>query len=248
MPVTIAHPAAVLPLRALGLPLSALVIGSMAPDLPVFSQSWGIYRFTHSVAGIVTIDLLLTLGLLLAWDRWGRDALVDTSPALFRDRLPGHARLSRRSWLLAPVAAVVGSITHVVWDAFTHAGRWGVRMVPWLQEVHGSVRGHQWAQNISGVVGITVVGLAILAVVRRPVLPDAGRARRLPATTLPGAVAVACTLSVLTFAARLGYDFQSDAFHAAVVGIVSLGLGLAAVTAAWLLAPPAPAARDVARW
>lgn len=43
MPVTIAHPAAVLPLRGLGLPLSAMVIGSMAPDLPVFSRSWGIY-------------------------------------------------------------------------------------------------------------------------------------------------------------------------------------------------------------
>jgi hypothetical protein len=234
VPVTLAHPAAVLPLRALGLPLSALVIGSMAPDLPVFSRSWGFYDFTHSAAGVVTVDLAVTLLLLVLWDRWGRDALVDTSPALARDRLPRHARLSRRSWLLAPLAAVVGSITHVVWDAFTHAGRWGVRMVPWLQEVHGSMRGQQWAQNVSGVVGLAIVGLAILAVVRRPVLPDAGRPRRLPAATLPVAVAGACGLSVLTFAARLGTDFQSDAFYAAVVGIVSLGLALAAVTLAWV--------------
>ena len=34
MPFTLAHPAVVLPLRGLGLPMTALVAGSMAPDLP----------------------------------------------------------------------------------------------------------------------------------------------------------------------------------------------------------------------
>lgn len=237
MPVTIAHPAAVLPLRGLGLPLSAMVIGSMAPDLPVFSQSWGIYGYTHSLAGILTVDLLLTLVLLLGWDRWGRDALVDTAPALVRDRLPARARIGARAWLLAPLAAVLGSVTHVVWDAFTHRGRWGVRNIEWLHEMHGPLRGEQWAQHASGVVGITVVGLALLAVVRRPVLAGPPRPRRLPAATLPAAIGVASVLSVGTFLTGLDGAFESAAFDAAVVGIVALGLALAGVTLAWLLAP-----------
>ncbi len=237
MPVTIAHPAAVLPLRGLGLPLSAMVIGSMAPDLPVFSQSWGVYGYTHSIAGILTVDLVLTLVLLLAWDRWGRDALVDTAPAMVRDRLPGRARIGRRAWLLAPLAAILGSVTHVVWDAFTHHGRWGVQRIGWLQEQHGPITGEQWAQHVSGVVGITVVGLAILSVVRRPVLADAPRPRRLPVVTLPAAVAAASALSVGTFLAGLDRPFEGAAFDAAVVGIVSLGLALAGVTLAWALAP-----------
>lgn len=237
MPVTIAHPAAVLPLRGLGLPLSAMVIGSMAPDLPVFSRSWGIYGYTHSLAGILTVDLVLTLVLLLGWDRWGRDALVDTAPALVRDRLPARARIGAKAWLLAPLAAVLGSVTHVVWDAFTHRGRWGVRNVEWLHEMHGPLRGEQWAQHASGVVGITVVGLALLAVVRRPVLAGPPRPRRLPAATLPAAIGVASVLSVGTFLTGLDGAFESAAFDAAVVGIVALGLALAGVTLAWLLAP-----------
>lgn len=236
MPVTIAHPAAVLPLRGVGLPLSAMVIGSMVPDLPVFSRSSHTYGYTHSVLGIVTIDLAISLVLLAFWDLWGRDALVDTAPARVRDRLPAHAALTRRSWLLAPVAAVVGSVTHVVWDAFTHEGRWGVRAVPWLREVHGPLRGEQWAQHASGVLGLLVIGATLLAVLRRPVLDD-GRPRRLPAATLPATVAVACLLSVGTFVSRLGAPLDLAAFDAAVVGIVSLAVVLGLVTLAWSLAP-----------
>ncbi|KRB76474.1 hypothetical protein ASE01_16090 [Nocardioides sp. Root190] len=237
MPVTIAHPAAVLPLRGLGLPLSAMVIGSMAPDLPVFSQSWGIYGFTHSVLGILTVDLAIALVLLAFWDLWGRDALVDTSPSAFRDRLPGRARIGRQAWILAPLAAVVGSITHVVWDAFTHSGRWGVRLIPWLQEEHGSLRGEQWAQYASGAIGVVVLGSAILVILRRPVLGPS-RPRRLPVLTLPAAVGLASVCSVATFVGRiLDEPFGLAAFHAAVVGIVSLGVVVLAVAVAWVARP-----------
>jgi len=44
-------------------------------------------------------------------------------------------------------------------------------------------------------------------------------------------------LSVGTFLAGLDDPFESAAFDAAVVGIVSLGVALAGVTLAWLLAP-----------
>ncbi|WGY02003.1 DUF4184 family protein [Nocardioides sp. QY071] len=180
MPVTLAHPAAVLPLRGLGLPLSASVIGSMAPDLPVLVQTWGLYGFSHSLAGVVSIDLALTLALLAFWDLSGRDALVDTAPDLVRGRLPARARIGRRAWLLAPLAAVVGSLTHTLWDSFTHQGRWGVRHVAWLEQTHGALPGQQWAQFASGVLGLLVVGWAILRHVRRSprVAPPAPAAAR----------------------------------------------------------------------
>ncbi|KRA39203.1 hypothetical protein ASD81_11825 [Nocardioides sp. Root614] len=236
--MTLAHPAAVLPLRGLGLPLSAMVIGSMAPDLPVFSQSWETYGFTHSLAGLVTVDLAITLLLLGFWDRWGRDALVDTAPSRVRDRLPARVRIGRTAWLLAPLAAVLGSATHVLWDAFTHAGRWGVQAVPWLHETHAGMHGSQWAQFGSGILGLLVVGAAILAVVQGPVLPDAPRPRRLPGVVLPAAIAAASVVSVGTFLAQLDTGAHTAAFFAAVVGIVGLALAVAGVTATWTLAVP----------
>jgi hypothetical protein len=236
VPVTLAHPAAVLPLRGLGLPLSALVIGSMAPDLPVLAQTWGLYAFSHSLAGIVTLDLALTLGLLAFWDLLGRDALVDTAPAAVRDRLPGRARIGRRAWLLAPLAAVVGSTTHTVWDAFTHAGRWGVRHVAWLEETHGALPGQQWAQFASGILGLVVVGGAILHHVRS--LPrSAPRPRRLPAATLPAGFGVATAISLVGGVRHIDAGLHTAAFHAAVAGILALAALVGLVGLAWRVAP-----------
>lgn len=235
MPVTLAHPAAVLPLRGLGLPLSAMVIGSMTPDLPVLWQTWGAYSFTHSLAGIVTLDLALTLVLLVFWDRWGRDALVDTAPAVVRDRLPARARIDRRAWLLAPLAAVVGSSTHAAWDAFTHPWGWGVREIAWLREIHGPFPGMQWAQFGSGALGLLVVGWAIVRHVQRA--PRATpRPRRLPAASLPVGFGVATAASLTGGALHLDTGLHTAAFHAAVAGILALAALVGVLATAWRLA------------
>ncbi|MBM7517742.1 DUF4184 family protein [Nocardioides nitrophenolicus] len=236
MPVTLAHPAAVLPLRGLGLPLSALVVGSMVPDLPVLAQTWGLYGFSHGAAGIVTLDLALTLLLLAFWDLLGRDALVDTAPAVVRDRLPARARIGRRAWLLAPLAAVLGSTTHTVWDAFTHQGRWGVRHVAWLRETHGGLPGQQWAQFASGIVGLLVVGLAIAHHVRR-LRRGAPRPRRLPAATLPVGLGVATAISLAGGVRHLDAGLHAAAFHAAVAGILALAGLVGFLGVVWRLVP-----------
>ncbi len=236
MPVTLAHPAAVLPLRGLGLPLSALVIGSMAPDLPVLAQTWGLYGFSHSAAGIATLDLGLSLVLLAFWDLLGRDALADTAPSVVRDRLPARARIGRRAWLLAPLAAVVGSTTHTLWDAFTHEGRWGVRHVAWLRETHGALPGQQWAQFASGILGLLAVGWAIVHHVRR--LPrSASRPRRLPALTLPAGFAAATATSLAGGVLHLDHGWHDAAFHAAVAGILALAALVGLLGLAWRIAP-----------
>ena len=51
-----------------------------------------------------------------------------------------HARACGRRWSCAGTSsAALGALTHVVWDAFTHLDRWGMRLFPVLgREVAGS--------------------------------------------------------------------------------------------------------------
>ena len=74
MPFTLAHPAAVLPLRGLPhLRMAPLVVGTLVPDLPYYLP-WAILplrmnryaALTHVFAGSFTIDLLLGYAFLAA--------------------------------------------------------------------------------------------------------------------------------------------------------------------------------------
>ncbi|GAB2738824.1 DUF4184 family protein [Kitasatospora kifunensis] len=153
MPFTFSHPAAVLPLlrglRARGpLVASALVAGSMAPDLPFFAESWcpGVYsagNLTHRLWAVPTLDVALAAGLVGGWQAVLRQPLLGLLPPPWAEaaeaataRRPeagpttGSAR-RRAAWFA--LSAALGAAGHVGWDAFTHPGRAGVRLFPVLE-------------------------------------------------------------------------------------------------------------------
>lgn len=177
MPLAPAHPAVVLPLQGLGLPLSALVAGAVAPDAPVYLPVGVSYETTHSGWG-VAVDVVIGLVLLWLWFALVRDAVVDLLPSL-RRRLPAEARLGRRAWLLAPLAAAIGAATHVLWDSATHDWGFLVEQVAFLREEHGPLPLYGWLQHSSTVVGSAIVaayGVALLR--RRPVVHRSPAVRR----------------------------------------------------------------------
>lgn len=236
MPLTLSHPAAVLPLRRLGLPVTVMVVGSMVPDVPVFTGSARGYDVTHSLLGVVTVDVVMALIVVAWWTFVMRDALVDAAPHVARRRLPARARLTRREWLLAPVAAALGALTHLVWDAFTHSGEWGSRHVAWLREDHAGWSGTMWAQQVSGVVGLTVVALAAIAHLRaaRPVDPHRAEPV-LPTWTLPLVVVLAGLVGLVSGVSHLPSGLYSMAFFAVVDGLIALAAGMLLLTGAWHL-------------
>ncbi|MCJ0872740.1 DUF4184 family protein [Streptomyces sp. AP-93] len=151
MPFTLSHAAAVLPAlrrsgRARG-PLvgSALVLGSFAPDTFYFADTvvsgLGPYStFTHSLPGILTTDAVLTAVLSACWLLL-REPLIALLPRGRQGRV--HAFVRGEEWrgrrlpalaLWFYLSAVIGSLTHVVWDAFTHVDRFGTRILPELGE------------------------------------------------------------------------------------------------------------------
>jgi hypothetical protein len=132
MPFTLAHPAAVMPLRRVRFlePL-ALVIGSMLPDvpyfLPGFLHNW--LEYTHTLRGSVVEDLPIGLGLLLGVVLTRRilvALLTDRARWVFLGVAQRFAA-RRGNWLLAAPSLLIGCWTHIVWDSFTHPNHWGVR-------------------------------------------------------------------------------------------------------------------------
>ena len=243
MPLTLAHPAAVLPLRRLGLPLTALVTGSMVPDLPLFVSWPDGRRLTHSVGGALTLDLAVGVVVLVAWFGLVRDALVDLAPRAVRSRLAPHVRLSRRELLLAPPGIALGALTHLAWDSFTHLEGRGAAAIGWLQDVHGGQPGYWWAQWFSAVVGLAAVGLACLGYLRR--LPVRGDRPPPPCSphVLTVAVAAAALVGVANLVAHLAEGFQLAVQEGVIAALAALAVGLAAASLVWWYAGRRRAAR-----
>lgn len=213
MPFTASHPAIVVPLMRTGLVPSALVIGSMVPDAPLFFPLPFGYHETHANVGIVGIDLIAGLVAFGLWQGLIAPAVVAAAPAGLRARLAPrlprslrwHLASTRR--LVALVASLwIGAASHVSWDSFTHGGRWGVRQIGWLGETHWGLTGHGWAQYGSGVIG----GVAILLAAGRwwrrtaPADPVTQPQRVPPLERVAAQRGAAIVLGAALAAARLG--------------------------------------------
>ena len=235
MPFTPSHAAAVLPFLRTPLPASALVIGSVAPDLPYYLPTDFPWR-THTALAIVTTDLVLGA---LAWAGWHAllaEPAVAGAPRAVRARLTGVplglgvrvATVARISWAL--LALVVGAATHVLWDEFTHPRRWGTEHLPVLAEPWGLLPGYRWLQYASGLVGGVVLLLWLLQWWRRtPERPLAPRPAAWPAWVLIAGAGLVAGLAGALQAPSIG----AAAFAGATWG-GGAALGVAVVLAvAW---------------
>ncbi|MFJ6522143.1 DUF4184 family protein [Streptomyces filamentosus] len=254
MPFTLSHAAAVLPgLRRDGtargpLVASALVAGSFSPDLTYFAASVvpGAMEFgdvTHSPAGLVTVDVLLTAALVGLW-LTVREPLVGLLPGRWRG--PVHVVLRGRPWrerrpaglaVWFVVSAVLGATTHLVWDTFTHIDRWGTRTIPFLAEVVGGFPVYQYAQYGGSALALVLLGWFAVRALRsapagaRPsaAVPGPGRRGRRAALLLIGACVLAgIAHRVLRWAAYWGWDRIENPLDIIPTACFGAGSGLVA--------------------
>ncbi|GAB2838745.1 DUF4184 family protein [Streptomyces deserti] len=215
MPFTLSHAAAVLPaVRADGtgratLVPAVLVAGSFSPDLTYYAASVlpGAMEFgdvTHSFPGVFTVDVLLAWALVGLW-LLVREPLVALLPRGRQGRPAwltrcGAARARVRPSLVARwyVSAALGALTHVVWDAFTHLDRWGMRLFPVLgREVAGSPLYWYLQYGGSAVAAVVIAVFVAYALRRAPRAEPAGvavlsvRDRSLAAALIGGCALVA---------------------------------------------------------
>jgi hypothetical protein len=169
MPLTFSHPAAVIPLlgplRRFSAP-SALVFGSMMPDLTYFVPGLPGGAMTHSPPGLFFFCLPAGMIIYLLFHVLMKHPLIALLPPAFERRLVPHevSRLEMTPRMLLMVAAslVIGAFTHFCWDSFTHEWGWPVRHWEWLSRIvltfHGTpIRWYRVLQYISSVFGLLVI-------------------------------------------------------------------------------------------
>jgi hypothetical protein len=234
VPFTLSHPAAVWLFRGAPLPLTAVVAGSMAPDTPMFVRVRGAYDLTHSLLGVFTVDVAISVFAVVFWFGLIRDPLVDLCPAYVRDRLEPTVRYSRRQWQLVVPAVILGSLTHVAWDAFTHINRWGYQHISWLRETHGGHVGYDWTQYGSSVFGLGVVAIwAVVELRRRAPRPRPATVPGLGIRALVVVVAITTAAGVAAAFTTAPPGFGSMLAQAAVVGTLIMVFCILTVAGIW---------------
>jgi hypothetical protein len=171
VPFTPSHAVVALPFLRGPLPVGAVAVGSMAPDVPLFFPVGVTYEQTHAFPSLLLVSVPVGLLLYLVWLWVLRPAAGTLLPPVVGSRLPpdwsvpGTASGAGALW--ASLAVAVGVMTHVGWDEFTHPGRSGSSLVPALAESWGPFVGTQWAQYGSSVGGLVVLAVAAGRYLRR---------------------------------------------------------------------------------
>lgn len=201
MPFTPSHAIVALPFLRTPLVPAAIAVGAMTPDLPLFVRDIGLeYGVTHDLRW-VPVTMAVALALLMVWRCVFRPATRELSPRWLAARLPaewdagvaasvretfaarGERRPSGRGILVLSASLAIGVVSHIVWDLFTHEGRWGSEVLPVLDIRWGAFTGYKWLQYGSGAIGVLILAVAAVSWLRlrdaaasvSRVLPDGAR-------------------------------------------------------------------------
>jgi len=246
MPFTVSHAAAALPLHRLTqghLPLSALMIGAMSPDFAYFMSLAALRMQTHDFAGLFTFCLPVGLAVWLLFVRVLQQPTVALLPEPWRSHFSCELQpINLRALAFASLGIVLGAMSHVAWDAFTHAFTPVTEVFPFFRirlfEVGDvTVRLFWLLQILSSIFG----GVVLMAwALRAPftAAAAASRARRSHNSQISNAARIGAVLATLTTSiavAVMGYvahpnlGFEGRLFYLLIGGMKGFMIAWTAV-------------------
>ncbi len=171
MPFTLAHPAILLPLdKSKNFSLTALIAGSMVPDFEFFFQMREVENIGHHWYGIPLFDLPVAVLSCYAFHNLLKHLLVINLPASYRNKFIATLSFNWNTYasvnkLKVFLSLLVGVLSHITWDAFTHSDGFFVVLMPVLSD-QITIAGNQvpvyfLLQIFSSIVGMGVVYRAI---------------------------------------------------------------------------------------
>jgi hypothetical protein len=161
------------------------LIGTMAPDFAYVGEGTRFGVWAHALPWIVTFNVPVTLFVSWVLVRVIAPVVPDHLPNAGGFGLKSYRRLTQHRFrlLVSPLSALLGALTHVVLDQFTHAWGWAARHVDWYRRPLVDQRwlGKRWTPfefaQFGGHVGLSILCLVLLWIY--------GRQRQRTLTELP---------------------------------------------------------------
>jgi hypothetical protein len=227
MPFTFSHPAIVLPLKFLPsrwFSLSGLVIGSITPDFEYFLRMRIKSEYSHTISGIFWFDLPLGILLAFLFHNVVRDKLIENLPLILSARFSKFKQFDwghyfREHWFVTLISLLIGAVSHIFWDGFTHEHGYFVQTIPTLintVEIFGiKLPTFKILQHSSTLLGALIIALAILRI-----SPDKDLVFGL--TMKYWVVLVLLTISIIGVRLLCGLDYKL--YGHVIVTAISAGL------------------------
>jgi len=246
VPFTVSHAAAVLPLQRLTrsrVPLAAMMIGSMAPDFQFFIPFDASREFTHDFSGMFLFCLPLGLAVWLLFVKVLERPTIELLPAQWRERVPRSGPVTPRAVLLASLGILIGTLTHIAWDAFTHEATPVRQFLPGLGAPLFYIHGHTlhvygFLQYMSSVAGLLALAYWAYNLRNAPPLPRPPRHRsgflsdRTRILAALGVVGTSGLVGLVSFVADHGEALHDRVFRLIINGMMAWAIAWCVVAVA----------------
>jgi len=148
--------------------MTALVLGAMAPDFEYFFRWQAVGLFGHNLEGFIYFNLPLCFLIAYIFHFIMKKPMIECLPHPLNN---WYWYFAERKWglhntwslLIFIYSALLGMVTHVFWDSFTHSYGWFVEQFPMLSNVIYLNGDALPVYNILQL-GSSLVGLMILVV------------------------------------------------------------------------------------
>jgi hypothetical protein len=170
MPFTPAHSAIVLPFIRQNqkfVSATGLIAGSMAPDFEYFIYMAVNEKNGHTLPGVLYFDLPIVCIISFLFHKVVKINLIDNLPVFLQRRLKplrdfDFLQYVKKNYVVFLCSAILGSLSHIFWDGFTHSDGYFVKILPFYRGAYVPFEGVNYPlwyalQTISTIVGLTTI-------------------------------------------------------------------------------------------
>ena len=173
MPFTFSHPAIILPLNCLPkkwFSLTGLIIGSLLPDFEYFIRMKIESIYSHTFWGIFYFNLPLGIALAFIFHNFVKTELFKNIPTALNQRFKKCEKLNwnkyfAENWIAVISSVIIGTISHIFWDSFTHESGYFAQNIKELTETTElfgrEIRNLKILQHTSTFVGGLIIAYSI---------------------------------------------------------------------------------------